>query len=88
MQAFFSSGHVADLALLVLLLETLGLLLWQRRSGRGPGVRAILSLALPGVALMVALRLALTGADWIWLALALVAALLAHVADVAQRLRK
>jgi hypothetical protein len=85
---FFASGHVADLILLVLALEAALLLAWRRRTGRGPSPRAVLALVLPGIALVLALRLALTGAWWGWIGLALFGALLAHLVDLAQRWRR
>jgi hypothetical protein len=45
----------------------------------------VLGLALPGVALVLALRFALTGAGWEWVALALVGAFAAHLFDLATR---
>ena len=88
MEAFFRSGHVADLILAVLAAEAVLLSLWRRRSGRGPDLPAILALVLPGVALVLALRLALTGAWWGWIGLALTGALAAHLLDLGQRLRR
>lgn len=87
MAAFFASGHVADLILLVLLAEAVVLLAWRRRTGRGPAPRAVLALVLPGAALVLALRLALTGAWWGWIGLALFGALITHLYDLAQRSR-
>ncbi len=88
MAEFFTSGAVADLVLLVLLLETVGLLAWHRRTGRGLRPAAIIGLALPGVALVLALRFALTGAGWPAIAAALTAAFAAHLLDLALRLRR
>ncbi|MGK7866209.1 hypothetical protein [Falsiroseomonas sp. E2-1-a20] len=87
MQAFFASGQVADLVLLVLLAEALALFLWHRRTGRGLAPLAVAGLVLPGVAFALALRAALTGAGWGWVAAALVAAFLTHAFDLAVRLR-
>jgi hypothetical protein len=87
MEALFASGHVADLILVVLVLETVVLIAWHRRTGRGLAPRAVLALAFPGAALVIALRLALTGAWWGWIALALLAAFAAHLADIAVRWR-
>ena len=87
MADFFSGGHVADLVLLVLALETALLLAWHRRTGRGLRPRAVLGLALPGVALVLALRFALTGMGWEWVAMALVGAFAAHLFDLAVRLQ-
>ncbi len=88
MESFFRSGHAADLILLVLALEALALWLWRRQRGAGPDSRAILGLVLPGVALVVALRLALTDAWWGWIGLALAAAFAAHLLDLAARFRR
>lgn len=87
MEGFFATGRVADLILLVLAIEAALLLAWHRRSGRGVPPRAVLALVLPGVALVLALRAALTGAWWGWMAACLVAALAAHLLDLAQRWR-
>lgn len=87
MDAFFGSGHAADLILAVLAIEAALLLAWRRRTGRGPAPRAVLAMVLPGAALVLALRGALVGAWWGWIALALVAALAAHLFDLAQRWR-
>jgi len=88
MAEFFTSGRVADLVLLVLILESVALLLWHRRTGRGLPPAAILGLALPGVALVLALRAALTGAGWPWVAMALTSAFAAHLFDLWLRLRR
>jgi ABC-type spermidine/putrescine transport system permease subunit II len=87
MQALFGSGHAADLVLLVLLAESVALALWHRRTGRGLAPAALAGLVLPGIAFALALRAALTGAGWGWVAAALVAAFLAHAFDVVVRLR-
>jgi hypothetical protein len=87
MAAFFASGRVADLILLVLALEAVALLVWHRRGG-GLAPRAILALALPGVALVLALRLALTGAWWGWIGLALAGAFAAHLFDLFGQIRR
>jgi len=88
MTDFFASGRVADLILLVLAIEAVVLMLWHRRTGQGLDGRAILGLTLPGVALVLALRFALTGAWWGWIGLVLGAAFLAHLFDVATRFRR
>jgi hypothetical protein len=88
MNDFFASGHVADLVLAVLMMEALLLFAWHRRTGRGLAPRALAGLVLPGVALVLALRAALVGAGWALVAAALVAALAAHLFDLAVRLRR
>ncbi len=88
MAEFFATGHVADLVLLVLVLEAVLLVVWHRRTGRGLAPAAVLGLALPGVALVLALRAALVGAAWPWVAAALTAAFAAHLFDLRLRLRR
>ncbi len=88
MQQFFASGRVADLLLGILLLEAVAIAIYARVSA-DPGVfgRVAPSL-LPGALLMIALRLALTGAWWGWIALAIAASLPAHLLDLRNRLRR
>lgn len=83
MAGFFSSGHAVDLVLLVLAAEFLWL---QLRPGapRGRILDRMLALA-PGACLLLALRAALTGAPWPWVALEVTASLPFHLADVARR---
>ncbi|MGK7861267.1 hypothetical protein [Falsiroseomonas sp. E2-1-a4] len=88
MADFFASGHVADLVLAVLVVEAVLLFAWHRRTGRGLAPLALAGLVLPGVALVLALRAALVGAGWGLVAAALVAALAAHLFDLAVRLRR
>ncbi|MGG5811054.1 hypothetical protein [Falsiroseomonas sp. CW058] len=87
MEEFFASGRAADLVLLVMAAEAALLLAWRRRSGRGPSPGAVMALVLPGAALVLALRVALTGGWWGWVALCLLAALAAHLADLRGRWR-
>jgi hypothetical protein len=85
MQSLLASGRLIDLILLGTLLEFLLLLLWRRRTGRGlPAAELALNLA-AGAALLLALRAALTGAGWTWIAAWLAAALLAHLLHLRQR---
>jgi hypothetical protein len=75
----FASGRIVDAVLALTVLEGL-LLLWRGRAD-------LMATLLAGLALLAALRLALAGAAWPWLALALLAALAAHLADLARRWR-
>jgi hypothetical protein len=83
-----TSGRAVDLILLVMLVEAAVLLLLRRRIGRGPGPAELLAFLTAGAALLVALRAALVGAGWGWIALCLVVALLAHAASLALRWRQ
>jgi hypothetical protein len=66
-------------------LEGIGLLLYRRSTGRGLGPLTILTGLVPGACLVLALRGALVGAWWGWIALALSVSLLAHLVDLRQR---
>jgi hypothetical protein len=84
----FHSGRIVDLILLLVLVEAV-LLAWRRQlTGRGPSLRALLPNLLSGAALLAAVRLALVNAAWLWVATALLFALLAHLADLHQRWRQ
>lgn len=88
MQALFENGGAADLVLVALAAEA-GLLWALRRfARRGPGLGPFLPFLLAGAALAVALRGALTDAEWPLLAAALLAAFAAHLWDIARRWRQ
>lgn len=78
-RAFFASGHAADLILAVLAAE-FAWLVW--RGGRA--LDAALALG-PAVLIILALRGALTGADWPLIALPLALSFPVHIADLARR---
>jgi hypothetical protein len=80
MAAWFANGRIIDVILLATALEA-AFLLWRRRAD-------LLLTLLSGLGVMLALRLALAGADWEWLGLALLAALAAHLADLRRRWRQ
>jgi hypothetical protein len=83
-ESLFSSGRVADLILIVLIIEAIWLL--SRRHYRHPGAAIDVIVAmLPGACLVLALRAALTGSDWRWIALALAASFPAHLLDLQRR---
>jgi hypothetical protein len=89
MAALFASGTVVDLILLVVAAEALGIVLLTRptrRTGLFPA--EVASLLLPGVCLLAALRGALVGAWWGWIALCLLAAFAAHLHDLDRRWRR
>ena len=79
------SGRVVDLIVAVVVVEAI--LLWTLRR-RLPGhlhARDLIGLLAPGVCLMLALRAALTNADWTVVAGWLTAALLTHLYDLWRR---
>jgi hypothetical protein len=76
---------VVDLALLLLAVELAALAGWRRATGRGPAVSDLLANAAAGAGVLLALRAALTGAGWPWVAAGLSASLVAHLFDLARR---
>lgn len=84
MEEFILSGQAIDLVLLVIALEFVGLLVLRRKSWRRAAPDLFLAL-MPGVLLLVALRLALSGSGWEWIALAVAASFPFHIADLVRR---
>lgn len=79
----FGQGHAVDLILGIMLFEWL---LLTRGRGWWKGDAALR--LLPGALMVLALRAALTGAGWSWIALALAASFPVHLADIARRPRR
>jgi hypothetical protein len=88
MTALFASGHIVDLILLLVLLEAVVLAVWHRRTGLGIAPAALAGILSAGAALLLALRAALVGAWWGWIAAPLLVALLAHLFDLRSRWRR
>ena len=86
MSTLFASGRIIDLILALVALEAVGLVLYRRQTGRGLQVPAIVLGLLPGVLLLVAVRAALRGARWEWIALLLALACVAHLVDFRRRM--
>jgi hypothetical protein len=82
-EAFFASGHAADLILGVLLCEAAWL-----RAGAGWSWSAIAGLLGPAALIVLGLRAALTGAPWWWVALPLAASLPLHLMDLRSRFER
>lgn len=85
MSAFFTSGHAIDLILAIVGIEVLVLLTRQRWSGRGLRPLDLLGQLLSGALLLLAVRCALTGADYRFTAALLLASFPAHLFDLARR---
>jgi hypothetical protein len=85
--ALFSSGRIIDLILALVAVEAIVLLAYRLLTGRGIPAAGLLVNLFAGVFLLLALRSALLNLDWIWTAGWLAAALVAHLADLAQRWR-
>jgi hypothetical protein len=87
MQAFFESGRIIDVILLIVAIEAVVVVILRHRLAGLFDMRGFFVSLVSGVCLMVALRGALTGAPWTFIAPFLVASLIAHLIDVAQRWR-
>jgi hypothetical protein len=83
----FASGRIIDAILVLVAIEAAFLLAWRARTGRGPAPLPLLCNLASGASLMLALRAALTGAAWPAVAACLVASLVAHLSELALRLR-
>jgi hypothetical protein len=71
-----------------MLLEGIVLAAYHRRTGRGVAAGDLVGVLLAGAFLLLALRAALTGAAWSWVAVWLVAGLVAHLVDLVRRWRR
>jgi hypothetical protein len=80
MNELFASGHAIDLVIAVLTLEAIVVCGFMRRMHVLP-----LPSLLAGLGLLLAWRFAQGGAAWLWVALALAAAGMAHGWDLWQR---
>ncbi len=87
MADWFASGRVIDLVLALVALEIIVLPWLLRKLGSRLSLTQLLPNIVAGMALMLALRASLAGAAWTWIALAMLAALLAHLIDLSLRLR-
>ncbi|MFN0218708.1 MAG: hypothetical protein ACKVP4_07855 [Hyphomicrobium sp.] len=85
MHDLFASGRIADIVIALMAVEAVALIAYHRATGRGVNTSQVLSNLAAGVCLFLALRLALTGAPWTWIGVALVASLAAHLADLKSR---
>lgn len=79
MESFFTTGRAVDLVLAFMALEALILIAMRRRA-----LTVVLTI-LPGAAMMLALRAAMTDAGWQWVAIWLTVSLPLHLADLRHR---
>ena len=86
MAELFESGRIVDLVLLLVVLEVAALPWLLQRLGSSLRLAQLLPNIAAGAALFIALRLAISGAAWHWIAAAMIAALLAHLYDLNQRI--
>jgi hypothetical protein len=82
MEQLFASGRIIDVILLIMLAEYLTLRLFLARS---PALTGITLYLLSGASLLLALRMALTGGSWMWIACCLAAAGAWHALDLRRR---
>lgn len=80
MNWLFASGHAVDIVLAVIALE----FVWLVGMRKWRMLDAALRLA-PGALMLLALRGALVGSDWRWIALPLLASFPVHLADLMRR---
>jgi hypothetical protein len=85
MAELFSSGGIAGLIIALVAVEAAALVAYHRRTGRGVAPADLVPNLLAGVFLLAALGGALAGVWWGWIASALAASLVAHVADLRRR---
>lgn len=78
-EAYFTSGRAIDVVLVFMVMEVVALLLLKRRP------LTVLLTILPGAAMMLALRAAVTGGAWLLIAFWLTVSLPLHLADLRHR---
>ena len=88
MQSLIESGHLVEAILVLTVLEWCALAVYHRRTGRGVAQADLAPYLMYGVFLLVALREALVGASWVWVAAGLTGALAAHLVDLGRRWRR
>jgi hypothetical protein len=81
----FAGGRVIDLILGGVAIEAFVVVAWRLASGHGPTPTPFLANLLSGAFLLLALRNALAVGPWPWIACCLLAALAAHLVDLAGR---
>lgn len=87
MRELFVSGRLADLVLILVIVEAALIAGYWRLTGKGIRALDLLPNLFAGFFLVLALRAVLTGQDWTWSCACLALAGLAHVADMARRWR-
>lgn len=82
MAYLIASGHMIEAILALTMIEWVLLAAYYRRNGRGVAPADVSRNLVAGMFLLVALREALVGGWWGWIACSLAASLLAHLADL------
>ena len=88
MTSLFATGRIVDLILAFTAIEAILVVVYHRRTGRGVAPAEFLGNLPSGIWLLLALRCALAGVWWGWIALCLVGSLAAHLADLRRRWRR
>lgn len=87
METLFASGRIVDVVIAFMALEAIALLVANRWGSRFGSLDIVL-LLVPGLCLLLAMRAALSGEGWQVMAAWLLASLVAHLADLARRLKR
>jgi hypothetical protein len=87
LEQIVTSGRIVDVIAAIMVVEVIICLALKRHSARGLSLAEISTMALAGFFLLLALRAALTSADWRWIALFLLGSLIAHLFDLKMRWR-
>ncbi len=85
MAELFASGRIIDIILILVLLEMAVLALAHRMTNRTPRLTTLLPNLAAGFLLLLSLRVSIADLGWVFIALPLGLALLAHVFDLAGR---
>jgi uncharacterized MnhB-related membrane protein len=85
MAELFATGRIIDAVLLLVVAEAVFLMFWRSRTGQGIGTSSVIAYLASGFMLMLAVRFALTGAWWGWVAACMLGALVAHLVDLRGR---
>jgi hypothetical protein len=81
-------GSLLDLIIAATIVEAGALSIYASRTGRAVAPHQLLPTLAAGVAILIAVRLAIGGAWWGWIALCLIASLVAHLVDLTRRWRR
>lgn len=88
MAELVTSGLIADIALAALAIEAAAILWLTRLRPRWRALAGVAPFLIAGACLIVALKAALEGWSWPWIAAALTASGVAHAVDLVRRFRR
>ena len=87
MDQLFTNGRIVDIIIAFMALEGIALVVYRKVFARGLRTYDIVSVLIPGLCLLLALRAALLESQWPFIAVWLLAALIAHLGDLWRRQR-